>query len=196
MARFRATIRGQRGECSRLGTSRSGIRTDTNGWNVGVTVKSSTEDGSGVTVPDTFYVYRTGGSNAQDSVGLIGTVTERLGFEPAKMLKDRILAEALTQAKLRAALDAAKTEHTRYEQANGIDADWQTWYARYMLAYLTQGADRAAWLAAEQGKAPAKEQQQSWASSRYAPPAPQPNAAAEGADWGVAELYEQQDRAK
>lgn len=36
MAQFRATIQGQRGGTSRLGSKRSGLNTTTNGWNIGV----------------------------------------------------------------------------------------------------------------------------------------------------------------
>lgn len=61
MARFRATIKGNRGEASRLGTAGSGITARVNGWNEGIRVEA---------VPNTefperdyFAVYITGGSN-------------------------------------------------------------------------------------------------------------------------------------
>lgn len=59
MARFRATIKGQRGEASRLGGPKQGIVAVANGWDVGVRVVG------GVTAQgdDEFQVYATGGSN-------------------------------------------------------------------------------------------------------------------------------------
>lgn len=70
MARFRATIRGGRGEASRLGNAQSGIKAHVNGWNVGVSVEAEAVAGNA----DMFYVYATGGSNGSKS-DLIAAVT-------------------------------------------------------------------------------------------------------------------------
>lgn len=58
MAQFRATIKGQRGEASRLGSKQSGIVAEVNGWNKGIKIYASHRDGK-----DVFEVYLTGGSN-------------------------------------------------------------------------------------------------------------------------------------
>lgn len=60
MAQFRATIKGQRGEASRLGSKSSGLRAEVNGWNVGVVVIAQHDYETG---KDKLVVYRTGGSN-------------------------------------------------------------------------------------------------------------------------------------
>jgi len=59
MSRFRATIKGSRGEASRLGTAESGITTETNGWNVGVRVDAHVNDAG----QDLIEIYANGGSN-------------------------------------------------------------------------------------------------------------------------------------
>ena len=69
MARFRATIQGQRGEASRLGSPKSGLEVRANGWDVGVMVLARDEDGS-----DVFDVYVTGGSRDTKLPRLIATV--------------------------------------------------------------------------------------------------------------------------
>jgi len=58
MAQFRGTVEGNRGEASRLGTPASGMVTTCNGWNMGVTVIATHNDGV-----DRFEVLKTGGSN-------------------------------------------------------------------------------------------------------------------------------------
>lgn len=68
MARFRATIKGQRGEASRLGSSNSGITANVNGWDVGVKVESGTGE------EDVFYIYTTGGSHRAHGPKLIGVI--------------------------------------------------------------------------------------------------------------------------
>ena len=57
MARFRATIQGNRGEASRLGTVKSGMAVTINGWEGGVHVIASVKDGE-----DVFAIYATSGS--------------------------------------------------------------------------------------------------------------------------------------
>lgn len=83
MARFRATIQGQRGEASRLGGAKSGIHADVNGWSVGVRVDGNEgPDGN-----DAFDVWATGGSNGRHSSRLLGRVRlidGKPAFEPAE----------------------------------------------------------------------------------------------------------------
>jgi len=62
MARFRGTIQGSRGEASRLGDKKSGLRVDANGWHVGGQIIM---DAKGDTDYVTFYV--TSGSNGRQS---------------------------------------------------------------------------------------------------------------------------------
>jgi hypothetical protein len=57
MARFRATIKGARGDASRLGDAASGLTTTTNGWHVGVRVDAFTDRDA-----DHFHIYLTHGS--------------------------------------------------------------------------------------------------------------------------------------
>ena len=75
MARFRATIKGARGEVSRLGTAKSGLVVDVNGWDVGVHIRANVEDGQ-----DVIRVYKTGGSNGKGGgTWLLDTVEEEDG---------------------------------------------------------------------------------------------------------------------
>ena len=59
MAQFRATIQGQRGVASRLGSKTSGLEVTANGWGLGVrvSVRHNKETGQ-----DIFAVYKTQGS--------------------------------------------------------------------------------------------------------------------------------------
>lgn len=59
MAQFRATIQGQRGVASRLGSKTSGLEVTANGWKLGirVSVRHNKETGQ-----DIFAVYKTQGS--------------------------------------------------------------------------------------------------------------------------------------
>lgn len=59
MAQFRAVIRGQRGSASRLGSEKSGIYAQVNGWGLGVEVRGYHDKETG---KDIFRVYRTEGS--------------------------------------------------------------------------------------------------------------------------------------
>lgn len=81
MAQFRATIEGQRGEASRLGSKASGITARINGWNGGVRVEAAHRDGK-----DYFDVYATGGSGHGDqfAAGYLGTVDDEGRWTPAK----------------------------------------------------------------------------------------------------------------
>lgn len=73
MAHFRATIRGSRGEASRLGGKDAGLTVTADGWNVGVRVDTFYDKETG---KDLIRVYKTGGSNARTSAELIATVVE------------------------------------------------------------------------------------------------------------------------
>ena len=72
MAQFRAVIRGQRGEASRLGSKNSGIVAHVDGWNAGVTVRGMV-DAQG---RDMFTVYATGGSNRAQTERVIAVITD------------------------------------------------------------------------------------------------------------------------
>ena len=59
MAQFYASIQGNRGQATRMGTKNSGIQGHIRGWDVGVAVECSVDkDGH-----DVCYVYATQGSN-------------------------------------------------------------------------------------------------------------------------------------
>ena len=73
MARFRATMQGQRGMASRLGSTKSGINVRVNGWNLGVSVYGYVDPDSG---QDTFLVFRTGGSHGYKPSSPIITITD------------------------------------------------------------------------------------------------------------------------
>lgn len=66
MAQFIARIQGNRGGVSRLGSKSSGITAYVQGWNTGVRVDISHEDGR-----DVVRVFRTGGSHANSPSKLI-----------------------------------------------------------------------------------------------------------------------------
>ena len=78
MAHFRATIQGQRGQASRLGSPKSGIHARVNGWDLGVEVEARIVDGR-----DVFYVFKTSGSNAKDRPLLIARIDPN-GVTPDK----------------------------------------------------------------------------------------------------------------
>lgn len=58
MAQFRGTLQGNRGETSRLGSKKSGLKAQLNGWNIGCDIEIHHEDGV-----DKVKVYKTSGSN-------------------------------------------------------------------------------------------------------------------------------------
>lgn len=60
MARFIGVIQGQRGEASRLGSKKSGIRAEINGWKLGVRVYGGVNEQTG---EDEFEVFLTTGSD-------------------------------------------------------------------------------------------------------------------------------------
>lgn len=70
MARFYASMKGSRGEATRMGTPSSGIHAHIRGWDVGISV--DIQDVNGV---DVCYVYKTAGSHGAGTRKLIGTFT-------------------------------------------------------------------------------------------------------------------------
>ena len=90
MAHFRATIEGNRGPASRLGSKSSGIHSTTNGWNGGVRVVGSNAGGDvGV---DRFDIFATKGSGGGNADGFLGSVIDGK-FTPSDTLRARILRE-------------------------------------------------------------------------------------------------------
>ena len=71
MAQFYATIQGNRGAASRMGTKSSGIAGHIRGWNIGARVRVTREDGK-----DVVYVYKTNGSNGGACDTLIAKFAE------------------------------------------------------------------------------------------------------------------------
>ncbi len=82
MARFRATIRGNRGMASRLGHTRGGIEAKVNGWSAGVSVYA---ESSNADDRDLFRIYLSGGSRGGDirMIGTVSIVDGKPTFEPA-----------------------------------------------------------------------------------------------------------------
>ncbi len=83
MARFIAEVEGQAGAVTRIGSVRSGIRSHTRGWHVGVRVSGFASGEIG----DEFHIYATRGSNGYGSgfpIGVLRTNEDgRLIFEPS-----------------------------------------------------------------------------------------------------------------
>jgi hypothetical protein len=77
MAQFRATIQGNRGEASRLGSKDSGINSSTNGWDIGGDVTIRYEPGQD---RDVVRMFLTGGSNHGHCHELI-KADDRNGFD-------------------------------------------------------------------------------------------------------------------
>ena len=75
MAHFRATIQGNHGEASRLGSKSSGIKATVNGWDIGTSIYA---EHSELLQSDLIRVHFTGGSNSYTSYGSI-TVTLKDG---------------------------------------------------------------------------------------------------------------------
>lgn len=69
MAHFMATVQGNRGDVSRLGSKASGMTAKVNGWGSGVAISAEHEDGQ-----DVFHIYGTNGSGHGGSAGYIGRV--------------------------------------------------------------------------------------------------------------------------
>ena len=73
MAQFRGTIQGGRGTASRLGTKKSGLEIECNGWNSGVSVHAVHNLDTG---KDEFEIFATGGSGHNQGQGYLGKVVE------------------------------------------------------------------------------------------------------------------------
>lgn len=71
MAQFYASIQGNRGEATRMGTKSSGISGHIRGWNVGARVVVSHEDGV-----DIVRVWKTGGSSDGMPLELVAEFSE------------------------------------------------------------------------------------------------------------------------
>jgi hypothetical protein len=71
MAQFRATIEGQRGATSRLGSKKSGLYVNVNGWHDGVKVTAYYD---AATDSDVFQVFATGGSNGAKESLFVGKI--------------------------------------------------------------------------------------------------------------------------
>lgn len=71
MAQFLGSVRGGKGEATRLGSKQSGLVVNANGWNAGVKVVAEHVDGQ-----DVFHVYRTGGSSHAGLPQRIATVKD------------------------------------------------------------------------------------------------------------------------
>lgn len=70
MARYRATIKGQRGEVSRLGTKNSQMSATVNGWDIGLDVRILPDPHNQDS--DVIFVYLTPGSNGNGRERIIG----------------------------------------------------------------------------------------------------------------------------
>jgi hypothetical protein len=84
MARFMATIKGTRGDVSRLGTPKSGINAKINGWNTGVAIYARVNENG----DDCFDVYATGGSNGYSNSKHIARITEFTNDPKIEIIKD------------------------------------------------------------------------------------------------------------
>ena len=84
MAHFRATIQGNRGMASRLGTKKTGLQASVNGWNVGVTVEALHINGE-----DTINVFITGGSTSGKQSYTAFTIGEKCGLVVGETLRKR-----------------------------------------------------------------------------------------------------------
>lgn len=62
MAQFYASMQGNRGQATRMGTKNSGLTAHVRGWNIGVRVCLTHRDGE-----DVVTIYRTNGSNGHSS---------------------------------------------------------------------------------------------------------------------------------
>lgn len=72
MAHFYASIQGNRGEATRIGTKNSGIEGHIRGWNIGAEVRCHVNAKG----QDVVEIWLTGGSNRIDSARYLGAFTE------------------------------------------------------------------------------------------------------------------------
>ncbi len=73
MAQFRGTIKGNRGEVSRLGSKVSGMSISCDGWDVGVDCVAEYDKKLG---QDVITIFGTGGSNKSSNTKIIATLTK------------------------------------------------------------------------------------------------------------------------
>lgn len=73
MARYRGTMQGMRGEASRLGSPSSGLRSSTNGWDIGIDVVIGPRQDH--ESEDEVSVYLTGGSSRKCKSIFLGDFT-------------------------------------------------------------------------------------------------------------------------
>ena len=73
MAQFYASIQGNRGEASRMGSKNSGIEGHIRGWNIGARVVCFVDKKTG---KDTVRVFKTAGSSGFGDSSLIAEFTE------------------------------------------------------------------------------------------------------------------------
>jgi hypothetical protein len=73
MARFYAEIKGSRGEATRMGSEKSGMRGHIRGWNIGACVYMDVNPNG----EDVVSVYLTSGSNGHKDSRLLGRFTEK-----------------------------------------------------------------------------------------------------------------------
>ncbi len=72
MARFYASIQGNRGEATRMGTPSSGLTGHIRGWHIGVRAECSVDENG----DDVIHVYRTSGSSGHNPSELIAVLHE------------------------------------------------------------------------------------------------------------------------
>ncbi len=107
MARFMGTVKGGRGEASRLGGTSSGIMATAQGWNVGVRVCGGADDENG---EDVFMVYATGGSNARTSSKAVAAIYLDDKGQLVVESQDAYYAKKAEQAKAREAAKALEAK--------------------------------------------------------------------------------------
>jgi hypothetical protein len=103
MARFRATIKGSRGDASRLGDARTGMTASVNGWDLGVRVVAGAVETD--TRGDVFDLYMTSGSNRHATdvyLGRVSLVDGARVFEPAPPPEGRVVDARASAAPERA----------------------------------------------------------------------------------------------
>ena len=71
MARFMGSVRGSRGEATRLGGTNTGLQTICNGWHEGIHVVAQV-----IGEKDYFTIYTTGGSSHRSPSSLLLTINE------------------------------------------------------------------------------------------------------------------------
>ena len=73
MGHFYGEIQGNRGEATRMGSKKSGFNAHIRGWNIGVRIYCKYNE---TTEKDEIYIYKTGGSNGNESDKLIHKIVE------------------------------------------------------------------------------------------------------------------------